>query len=32
MSVVYAGVPERNFDEVIHERFDAKSRFFYPSY
>ena len=32
LSVVYNGVPERNFDEIIKELFDDKNRFFYQSY
>lgn len=32
MSVIYNGVPERNFDEVIKEMFDDKNLFFYQSY
>ena len=32
MSVIYSGVPERNFDEVIKEMFDDKNVFFYQSY
>ncbi len=32
MSVVYGGVPERSFDEVMKELFDDKNRFFYQSY
>lgn len=32
MSVTYQGVPERNFDDVIREIFDANNRFFYQSY
>ena len=32
MSVVFTGVPERNFDDIIKEMFDDKNRFFYQSY
>lgn len=32
MSVIYSGVPERNFDTVIKEMFDDKNLFFYQSY
>jgi pimeloyl-ACP methyl ester carboxylesterase len=32
MSVIYSGVPQRNFDEVIKEMFDDKNVFFYQSY
>lgn len=32
MSVVYTGVPVRNFDEIMKEMFDDKNRFFYQSY
>jgi pimeloyl-ACP methyl ester carboxylesterase len=32
MSVVYTGVPERSFDEIIKEMFDDKNHFFYQSY
>jgi pimeloyl-ACP methyl ester carboxylesterase len=32
MSVIYSGVPARNFDEIMKEMFDDKNRFFYQSY
>ncbi len=32
LSVVYTGVPERSFDDVIREQFDDKNLFFYQSY
>lgn len=32
MSVIYTGVPERNFDEIMKEMFDDKNLFFYQSY
>ena len=32
MSVVYTGVPQRNFDDIIKEMFDDKNHFFYQSY
>ena len=32
MSVVYTGVPDRSFDDIMRELFDDKNRFFYQSY
>lgn len=32
LSVPFTGVPDVSFDTVIHERFDAKGRFFYQSW
>jgi pimeloyl-ACP methyl ester carboxylesterase len=32
MSVVYTGVPQRSFDDIIKEMFDDKNHFFYQSY
>lgn len=32
LSVIYSGVPERSFDDIIKEMFDDKDRFFYQSY
>jgi pimeloyl-ACP methyl ester carboxylesterase len=32
MSVIYSGVPERSFDDLMKELFDDKNRFFYQSY
>jgi len=32
LSVIYSGVAERSFDEVIKENFDDKNIFFYQSY
>ncbi len=32
LSVVYTGVPQRSFDEIIKEQFDDKNVFFYQSY
>jgi pimeloyl-ACP methyl ester carboxylesterase len=32
LSVVYTGVPQRSFDDIIREMFDDKNHFFYQSY
>jgi pimeloyl-ACP methyl ester carboxylesterase len=32
LSVIYAGVPARSFDDVIKEQYDDKNLFFYQSY
>ena len=32
LSVPWAGVPERSFDEIITERYDRQGQFFYQSY
>src|SRR4051812_15758870 len=32
LSVIYSGVPERSFDDIIKERFDDKGAFFYQTY
>ncbi len=32
LSVVYTGVPERSFDDIIKEMFGDKNRFFYQTY
>ena len=32
LSVVYTGVPNRSFDDIIREMFDDKNHFFYQSY
>jgi pimeloyl-ACP methyl ester carboxylesterase len=32
LSVVYTGVPQRSFDDIIKEQFDDKNLFFYQSY